>query len=111
MSDEPRPSYSTNTEHVVPVIDETTLSTSLASLYSMENAWTAKMIAVNADNNLRIQVNVSANAIIGEWLLRIESKSRVEGDESKFYYDCKDPFYLIMNPWSKSNVVYIQRLI
>lgn len=95
------PSYSTNTELVVPVLDDLASISSLSSLLSMENAWIAKIIAAE-DNSVRVQVSVSANAIVGEWMLRIESKSREKGDESKFAYNCKEAIYILFNPWSKS---------
>ncbi|KAI1284879.1 Annulin [Halotydeus destructor] len=107
VKDERRPSYANYTEVTLPVLPESEYRSVLVPWTSMENAWTAKLES-SFRNTVNIRVDVSGNAIIGEWKLRIETMSKQKGDDSKSSVVSEDSFYLLFNPWSKKDSVYVK---
>ncbi|XP_053985887.1 annulin isoform X1 [Hylaeus volcanicus] len=70
-----------------------------------EGSWQATIDAIQA-NFLRLKIVPNANAIIGKWNMDIDTKNKnLDGAVS---YTMKNPFYLIFNPWSEGDVVYLE---
>lgn len=70
-----------------------------------EGSWQATIDAIQS-NFLRLKIVPHANAIIGKWKMDIDTKNKnLDGAVS---YSMRHPFYLIFNPWSEEDVVYME---
>ncbi|XP_076656621.1 transglutaminase isoform X2 [Halictus rubicundus] len=70
-----------------------------------EGSWQATIDAIQS-SFLRLKIVPDANAIIGKWKMEIDTKNRnLDGAVS---YSMRHPFYLIFNPWSEEDVVYLE---
>lgn len=49
-----------------------------------------------------MQVTPSANAIIGEWILEVDTKKKDDKNAADFRYKVPEPFVLLFNPWCES---------
>lgn len=49
-----------------------------------------------------LQVTPSANAIIGEWILEVDTKKKDDKNSADFRYKVQEPFVLLFNPWCES---------
>lgn len=104
LSDAPNPSYSQNTEIIIPVNDDRN-STNVSVV--LENSWHAKVISVE-DKIATIEITSSPKAIIGEWKLSIDTRSRNSGNGSVQSNSIKESIFLLFNPWNKSKSLFLQ---
>ncbi|XP_011505871.1 PREDICTED: annulin isoform X2 [Ceratosolen solmsi marchali] len=70
-----------------------------------DGAWQT-VVQAFAENSLRIKVTPAADAIIGKWNIEIDTKRRDSEGAVSFTVDT--PFYLILNPWCRDDVVYLE---
>lgn len=96
-TDEPNPTYSNRTEITVPVLDERN-----ARRYSFvsENRWSARIVMTDG-NSVTVEVNSSPEAIIGEYLMVIDTKSPARIDDSFYSNPISQSFVMLFNPWNR----------
>lgn len=66
--------------------------------------WGASVNAINGDL-LEILIKPSANALVTQWKLDIDSKM-LTGNVSKSF-SLPQPFYILFNPWCREDQVYL----
>ncbi|XP_076321349.1 annulin-like isoform X1 [Tachypleus tridentatus] len=97
----PNPTYAQGTMNVIPVVpagDDVLPS----------DGWQARLLFVD-DKSATLEVTSVPNTIVGEWTLDIDTKLKAARDEDAqtLRYSVKDPLFLIFNPWSKQDPVYM----
>ncbi|KAL5022640.1 hypothetical protein ScPMuIL_001795 [Solemya velum] len=70
--------------------------------------WSARLVG-SKGNTVNLIVYSSADAVIGEWSLRVKTKEKVKTSDviEKLAYDHPDGIYIILNPWCKDDVCYM----
>ncbi|XP_033324173.2 transglutaminase isoform X1 [Megalopta genalis] len=70
-----------------------------------DGPWRATIDAIST-NFLRLKIVPNANAIIGKWRMDIDTRNKnLDGAVS---FSMRHPFYLIFNPWSEEDAVYLE---
>ncbi|XP_075212942.1 transglutaminase [Lycorma delicatula] len=59
----------------------------------------------SSENVISVQITPSANCIVGEWNMEIDSKL-INGNPINYTH--KESFYIIFNPWCKDDQVYLE---
>ena len=98
LKDAKSPSYSQNTEIILPVI--------LEEESKLPSVWNVKVLE-STEKNLLLEITPAPTAIVGEWTLEIDSKQKDENNSAEFRYHVKDPFVLLFNPWCEEDTVYL----
>ncbi|XP_053204653.1 hemocyte protein-glutamine gamma-glutamyltransferase-like [Panonychus citri] len=70
------------------------------------NKWRAKILSVS-DNQLLIEVYIPPTAAVAAWKLRISTKQN--GSRNIRSFDVREDIYILFNPWSKLDTVYLER--
>lgn len=98
LKDAKSPSYSQNTEIILPVLLEEELK--------LPTVWNVEILETN-EKNLLLEVTPAANAIVGEWMLEIDTKKKDDRNAADFRCKVSDPIVLLFNPWCESDTVYL----
>ena len=69
----------------------------------LEDEWSARVLKVHGFN-VTIEISSAPNAIIGEYLISVDTKSMSKGNRSLRSNPVKEPFILLFNPWNKSKL-------
>lgn len=98
---EEAPSYTKNTVAVVPIGVR-----SSSEAFRGTSSWTAVVLS-SRDSFIDVEITSPPNAIVGDWIMDIDSKIRSENDNTGFRYTHKDPIYILFNPWCRGDTVYM----
>lgn len=68
----------------------------------MYGVWSVDLVRVDQEN-VRLQVNPLADAVVGRYQLYVETESEVSGTDRKaeFRYQCPEEIIFLFNPWCK----------
>ncbi|XP_064611094.1 hemocyte protein-glutamine gamma-glutamyltransferase-like [Liolophura sinensis] len=74
---------------------------------AVSRAWSAT-IKSQEGNSLLVSVYIGSDCIIGEWDLAVYSVMHKSGERPKiFAYDHPDNIFILLNPWSRDDTVYL----
>jgi len=87
----------------VPILDERS-----ARRYSFvsENKWSARIVLTD-NKSVTVEVTSSPEAIIGEYLLVIDTKSPSRIDDSFYSNPISQSFVMLFNPWNRGDSVFM----
>ncbi|GIY15398.1 annulin [Caerostris extrusa] len=100
LKDASSPSYSQNTEVLIPVVLD----------YEKEKVpapWQVKVLE-NQSKTLTLEVTPASNCIVGEWILEVDSRLKEDKNAPDFRYKVKDPLIILFNPWCEADTVYLE---
>ena len=66
--------------------------------------WAAKLISENdgpSGCEAVIDIKPPAWVAIGEWSLKVDTKTKLDGKTKIYRYEHPDDFYMLFNPWCK----------
>lgn len=93
------PSYSQNTEILLPIlIDE--------DAEKVSTVWKVQILEME-DKHITVEVTPASNAIVGEWILEVDSRLKNDINAADFRYKVTDPIIVLFNPWCDDDIVYI----
>lgn len=92
--------YSKETVALVPVD-----STGAEAL--TPNAWSAAVRKAE-EKSLLVEVMSPVTCIVGSWYMDVDSKLRTAAESPGATYAYPDPLYILFNPWSKDDTVYME---
>ncbi|XP_035226776.1 annulin-like, partial [Stegodyphus dumicola] len=99
LKDAASPSYSQKTEIFLPVL-------SCEEGEKLLSEWKVRILETS-EKELTLEVTPAPNAIIGEWILEIDSRSKDNKNAADFRYKSKNPIIILFNPWCESDSVYM----
>ncbi|XP_054723069.1 annulin-like [Uloborus diversus] len=99
LKDASSPSYSQNTEILLPIV----LGDDGSELPAI---WKVQIRSVH-EKDLCIEIIPAENAIIGEWMLEIDSKFKDVTNAADFRYKVKEPIIILFNPWCENDLVFM----
>ncbi|GLG96849.1 Annulin [Gryllus bimaculatus] len=94
VEDAEKPSHGQGTLVAVPLLDKGEES---------GGTWSAALLA-NTEDVIQVQITTAADTIVGKWKMDIDTKLRNDGAVS---YSHKDPIYVLFNPWSQKDQVFL----
>lgn len=91
-----------------PKLDQGTLVYFPPTQTLNETGWGAQLLGTdNGNRNLQVLINLPHDMPIGVWRLRITSK--LASTKKLATYSLHEPLYIIFNPWSPRDPVYLAR--
>ncbi|XP_042143346.1 annulin-like [Ixodes scapularis] len=100
VADEESPTHTKNTVAIAPLVFGTSPET-------LRNSWTAVVKNIE-EKRLTVEIKPSANAIVGEWFMDIDTKLRTDDSIPGDRYRHKDSICILFNPWCKDDLVYME---
>ncbi|XP_055935337.1 annulin-like isoform X1 [Argiope bruennichi] len=94
------PSYSQNTEVLIPVVLEDEKE-------KVPAPWEAKVLEAET-KTLTLEVTPAPNCIVGEWILEVDSRLKDDKNAPDFRYKVNDPIFILFNPWCEADTVYLE---
>ncbi|GBM39647.1 Annulin [Araneus ventricosus] len=94
------PSYSQNTEVLIPVVlgDEKE---------RVPAPWEVRVLEAET-KTLTLEVTPAPNCIVGEWILEVDSRLKDDKSAPDFRYKVKDSLFILFNPWCEADTVYME---
>ncbi|XP_043465053.1 annulin-like isoform X2 [Leptopilina heterotoma] len=71
---------------------------------SSDTTWQAT-VAESHENEIKIKIKTSPDAIIGKWKIEIDTRNKDSG--GAISSNVNEPFYLLFNPWCTEDAVYL----